>query len=124
MRSALIFIILLGMLVTSCNRRDAKLREKIVGTWPTPPSGTLTFLSDGSFHFRNEYVTTNATLKWVSDGVWDVKDGFLISTITNSVAENTTEKPTVGHVMHAKINFVDEHNLSYGTEKDGHSYHR
>jgi hypothetical protein len=123
MRSTLIFI-LLSLLATGCSSRDAKLREKIVGIWPIPPSGSLTFLSDGSFHFRNEYVTTNTTLKWVSDGIWDVKDGFLNSTITNSIAENTTEKPSVGDVMHSKINFVDEHNLSYGTEKDVHSYHR
>ena len=114
-------IILLSLLVVGCDRRDAKLRKQIYGSWN---NGIITYLPDGIWHFHNELVISNVTLKWASDGTWDVKDGFLITTITNSIAENTTEKPSVGSVSRSKINFVDEHNLAYGNEKDGASYHR
>jgi hypothetical protein len=118
------FIFTLALIATGCGHRDAKLRQQITGTWPIPPSGSIAFLADGTFHFTNSYVSTNTTLTWTSDGTWNVRDGFLITTVTNSMAENTDAKPRVGEISRAKINFVDEHNLAYGDEKHGASYHR
>ena len=108
-----IFIFALALLVAGCGGRDAKLRQQITGTWPVPPSGSMTFLAAGSFHFTNSYVSTNATLTWASDGTWDVRDGFLITTITNSIASGTDEKAQVGKTSRGKITFIDEHNLCY-----------
>jgi len=84
----------------------------------------MTFLTDGSFHFTNSYVSTNAPLTWASDGTWEVRDGFLISTITNSIGSGTDEKPQVGKTSRSKINFIDEHNLSFGDGSHGSVYHK
>lgn len=117
-------VTLLCLLLTGCNNRDAEMRAKITGNWPVRPSGSMTFLPDGSFHFTNSFVSSNGTLKWSSDGTWDVKDGFLITTMTNSTAENTTEKPAAGVAHQYKINLIDDHHFSYGTESEGSSYER
>jgi len=114
------FVFAAALLVGGCGGRDAKLRQHVVGTWPVPPSGSMTFLEDGTFHFTNSCVSTNATLTWASDGTWEVTDGFLITTVTNNIASGTDEKPQVGKISRSKITFIDEHNLCYG---DG-AYHR
>jgi len=118
------FIFALVLLVAGCGGRDAKLRQQIAGTWPVPPSGSMTFFAGGSFHFTNSYVSTKATLTWASDGAWEITDGFLITTITNSIASGTDEKPQVGKTSRSKITFIDEHNLCYGDESHGSAYHR
>gem|GEM_PF-3940998 len=63
-------------------------------------------------------------MTWTSDGTWEVRDGFLITTITNSIASGTDEKAQVGQTSRSKINFIDEHNLCYGDESHGSAYHR
>jgi len=113
--------ILLILLIVGCSRRDAKMREQICGSWD---GGVITYLPDGSWHFHNELVVSNVTLKWTSDGTWDVKDGYLISTTTNSTSENTTERSLVGRVDRFKITFLDAHNLCGTNERDGFAEHR
>jgi hypothetical protein len=130
MRFVLIFI-LVSLLVAGCSR-DAKLREQIAGKWGKfGESSEMTFDLDGSFHFRASYVSTNgilsitnATLKWASDGTWDVKDGFLICKITNSTSENTIERPSIGDISRSRITFVDAHNLCYTNQRVGMSWER
>jgi hypothetical protein len=117
-------ILAVVLIATGCDSRDAKLHRQISGTWPIRPSGSMTFFADGRFHFTNSFVYSNTTLAWASDGTWDVRHGFLITTITNSIAEGTDEKPPVGRTSRYKINFVDEHDLAYGDELHGSSYHR
>jgi len=117
-------LILLSLLAAGCGKSDAKLRLQINGAWSVLPSGSMVFYADGSFHFTNSYVSNNTMLKWASDGMWDVKDGFLIMTVTNSMAVNTDEKPLPGQTSRRKINFVDEHNLACGDQEHGASYHR
>ena len=113
--------ILLSLLVVGCGNRDAKMREQILGSWN---DGTITYLPDGSWHFKNQGVVSNVTLKWASDGTWDVKDGILIITTTNSTSENTTERPLVGRIDRNTITFLDAHNLCYTNERYGFAYHR
>lgn len=42
------FFILLALIVAGCGSRDAKLHQQIAGTWPVRPSGSMTFLADGT----------------------------------------------------------------------------
>jgi hypothetical protein len=114
------FIFALALVAAGCDSRDAKLHRQVAGSWPVAPSGSMTFFPNGSFHFTNSFVVSNATLAFSSDGTWDVRDGFLITDVTNSIASGTNEKPPVGMTHRSKIYFIDEHNLSYG---DG-AYHR
>jgi len=119
MRISLIFI-LLSLMVVGCVRRDVKMREQICGSWN---GGMITYFPDGSWHFTNGGVVSNITLKWESYGTWDVKDGYLIDTITNSTSENA-EKAPVGRVSQFKITFLDAHNLCGTNERGGFSYNR
>ena len=81
----------LALVAMGCSR-DAKLHRQVAGTWPVSPSGSMTFFPDGSFHFTNSFVVSNAILTFSSDGTWDVRDGFLITTITNSIAGGVLNK--------------------------------
>ena len=114
------FIFALALVAAGCDSRDAKLHRQVAGSWPVAPSGSMMFFPDGGFHFTNSFVVSNATLAFSSDGTWDVRDGFLITTITNSIASGTDEKPQVGKTSRGKITFIDAHNLCY---TDG-VYHR
>jgi hypothetical protein len=118
------FIFMLALIATGCDSRDTKLRRQIAGTWTVPPSGSMAFFVDGRFHFTNSFVSSNTVLAWSNDGTWEVRDGFLITTITNSIASGTDEKPQIGRTSQGKINFIDEHNLCYGEERHGGAYHR
>jgi hypothetical protein len=120
MRFTIVFI-LLGLLVLGCGRRDAKMREQIYGSWN---GGMITYFPDGSWHFHNELVVSNVTLKWTSDGTWGVKDGYLVGKTTNSTSENTTERPPVGPVDRFKITLLDAHNLWYTNERGYFTQHR
>lgn len=118
------FIFALALIATGCDGRDAKLHHQIVGTWTVEPSGSITFFPDGSFHFTNSFLINSNLLAFSSDGAWSVRDGFMITTTTNSMAFGTDENPPVGKISRRKINFIDEHNLCYGDEHDGAAYHR
>lgn len=118
------FIFALALIGAGCYSRDAKLHRQVAGMWPVPPSGSITFFKDGRFHFTNSLVSSNTLFAWSSDGTWDVKDGFLITTITNSTTSGTDEKRMVGTTTRSRINFIDEHNLFYGHETNGSAYHR
>jgi hypothetical protein len=100
------------------------MHEQVTGTWPVAPSGSMTFFPDGSFHFTNSFAVSNTMLAFCSDGTWNVRDGFLITTVTNSIAKGTDEKPQIGMTSRGKINLIDEHNLCYGDESSGIAYHR
>jgi hypothetical protein len=116
------FIFALALIATGCGGRDAKLRQQIVGTWSVTPSERITFLADGSYHDTHSQVDTTEILAF--DGPWTIRDGFLIMTITNSIATNPYEKLTIGQTYRHKIRFVDEHNLDFGDGKRGASFHR
>jgi hypothetical protein len=118
------FIFALALIATGCDSRDAKLHRQIAGVWSVRPSGSMIFFADGSYHFTNSFVAWNNTLAFSSDGTWDVRDGFLVTTVTNSIASGTDEKPPVGMTRRDKINFVDEHDLGYGDKLHGASLHR
>ena len=125
MRFALTFI-LLGLLLTGCRSPDAKLSQRLLGTWTQPagilpvasdggfiswepdPSGSITFLSDGSF--SSCYGSgKNDSFR----GTWVVKGGMLVMIFTD---EDGSVIPSIsGH--NRKIIRVDEHQLVFDNEK-------
>jgi hypothetical protein len=102
------FISLLGLVVlgAGCQTGDVALRHRVVGTWHIE-TATVSYHPDGSFQFENSALP----FQWRNGGTWSVKQGNLITVVTNSTAENTAIKVPVGRVGRGKITFVDTHQL-------------
>jgi hypothetical protein len=100
---------------------DAELREKVAGTWivdsQSPKGisikGTVTILADKRFISRATVTIGDQKQEIGYEGRWEVKDGFLIETITKS---NTKMAP-VGDTTRDKIIRVNNEELVYQTEQ-------
>jgi len=96
---------------------DAKLTQKIAGTWTRgpfswtePPLFSRTYLPDGSFTTSIGHSNALVTYK----GTWLVKDQVLVMTITNAQGMgNHGAWSTVGHVDSDKIIYLDDHQFTY-----------
>jgi hypothetical protein len=99
---------------------DTGIRQKIVGTWivdshsPTGSSmkGTVTILSDGSLVAKLTIIRKNGEEDFGYEGTWQVKEGFLIETVTSSHSRLTV----TGHVTRDKIIRLDAHELVFQME--------
>jgi hypothetical protein len=99
---------------------DTGIRQKIVGTWivdshsPSGSSmkGTVIILSDGSLVAKVTIIRKNSEEDFEYEGTWQVKDGFLIETVTRSHSRLAVK----GHVTRDKIIRLDTHELAYQTE--------
>jgi predicted RNA-binding protein with PUA domain len=112
-RNALIFVVL-SLVFTSCDRRDAQLRQQIAGTWYLSSGvirGVIVFVSDGSASSH----LTNGTEELAFQMTWKVKDGIIISTDTRASARNTTNWIAVGDVTRSEVIHVDDHQLVYSS---------
>ena len=112
-RNALIFVVL-SLVFTSCDRRDAQLRQQIAGTWYLSSGvirGVIVFVSDGSASSH----LTNGTEELAFQMTWKVKDGIIISTDTRASARNTTNWIAVGDITRLKVIHVDDHQLVYSS---------
>jgi hypothetical protein len=107
MRYTFVFVAL-SLLLTACSRRDAKLAKQISGSWDSGADDAMAMSSDGSF---SETFFHGGRTNFFA-GTWQVKDGFLVFTITNVSA--TEPHAPVGSVRRFKIDHVDDHELVYG----------
>lgn len=106
--------------------RDAGLQETIVGTWRTTDaskqdSGEIIILEDGSFRSRWR---PNPTNEWSYAGAWDIKDGFLICTITNSIVTGAKSSEPIGAVDRFKITQLDNAHLTFSNGDYTNSFDR
>ena len=108
MRFTLTFV-LLSLLFIGCSRRDAKLREQITGTWTRDGKFEMRLLADGSF--VSYWALSNKSLTY--QGTWKIQDGSMVSTLTNCIAEGTTNFERVGSVDHFAIIRADLTDLVY-----------
>ena len=106
MKKSIVFILVLSAILTGCSRRDAKLTKAVIGDWTSGIRETV-WKPDGSFTASYHYARGTVTFT----GTWQIKDGVLISTITNAVGPEP--HVAVGTVGRAKITAVDAHTLVY-----------
>ena len=104
-------LLFLGLLLTGCGRHDAQLQKAIAGCWSRGLFFKMTLSPDGSF--VSDCTHTNGLTYLTYQGTWSVRDGQLISTITNCIAQDTTNFEAVGSVDRSKIVQADDSNLVY-----------
>jgi hypothetical protein len=93
-------------ILTACSRRDTKLAHAVSGGW-THGSHEITMSPDGSF--SETFHPPKGTLTYA--GIWQIKDGILIFTITNVSGPEPHE--AVGSVDRGEILSVDSNHLVY-----------
>lgn len=81
----MVLISLIATILAACStkRNEAKVREKLLGTWRADwdASRTLENRADGSFVTKFTIDRTNAV---TIEGEWRVQGGFIVGTMTNS----------------------------------------
>jgi hypothetical protein len=112
-------IVLLSLLVTACDRRDAELQHRLVGAWARIDCGVMTLTADGNSHAKWTNFLAKPVTDWAYDGTWGVKGGIVISVITNATAHNTTNLVAVGSVERWSIVRLESNQLVL--EADGHT---
>jgi hypothetical protein len=121
--------LILSLLMVSCRPDDSRLKEQIVGTW-TPENSdgfylfVITLNSDGSFQSKAKTSSTNPAKEWNYAGSWQLKDGILLSTITNSSGQNTTNLEAVGTIERWRIAVLDDSNLKLEGQAQTNSFKR
>jgi hypothetical protein len=107
------FVILaLGLLLTACNRHDASFTSQIIGAWPSRGddwTNTTVYNPDGSFLIMKQKPNESQ----VSSGIWQIKDGFLTMTFTNSSITN--HNSPIGMALRYHIVHLDSHELQMET---------
>ena len=108
---------------------DEEIRQKLPGTYlvkvdyPGGNSrGTTTFTPQGGLFTKLALTRSNETRNVFYEGYWQVQDGFLFTTVTNT--DNTEVRAAVGHTNQLKIVSLDEHELVYQTRKSSPIYLR
>jgi len=99
---------------------DDEIRQSVIGSWMVDtrltngPSieGEVVIISDGSFVSKATLIVGEKRQKDGYEGTWQVKNGFLIETITNS----ESKFHLVGKITRDIIIHVDKLEMSYQTE--------
>jgi hypothetical protein len=72
--------LVLAMIMTGCDQREAALRRKIIGNWElTNTTGRVTISPDGTIISRFSI----GTQIWVYEGTWRLRDGQIEMTTTS-----------------------------------------
>jgi hypothetical protein len=126
-RAQRIFALLASaFILAACNRHnsastpsaDARIQQKIVGSWGMEISnveGMLTLQPNGSF--SGYWSNTVRPKGWRSEGEWKIAEGAIVSKITSKTAWNFTLSGPTGAVDSVKILSLTDDELV--TEVDG-----
>jgi hypothetical protein len=114
---------LLCLLLTGCDLRDARLREKLVGTWvlgdsDVGRSGVMVIRSYGSMYSDFTHGSGPSAKEVVFQGTWIVKDGYFLLTATNIINPDSIKVEPVGTTERAKIVKLDGTTLEILYERD------
>ena len=109
MKFAFLFASLL--LLTGCSP-DTKLRDQITGTWAREDTYQTTLAADGSF--ISQWTLPTKTL--IYQGTWKIQDGGVVSTVTNCIAQGTTNFQAVGSVDRWVIVRLDRSDLVWSND--------
>src|SRR5579871_6461675 len=108
-------------LTNAPSRTDAEITRNLVGSWKvdvTFPSGTtgkgsVSLAKDGTFTSEGTFAQGDGHISIGYAGTWQVENGVLIETVTNSSHSNL---PPVGLVTRDRILRVDNRKFVFKTE--------
>jgi hypothetical protein len=88
---------------------DEQIRHKILGTWilDDDHAKTIEHKPDGSF-------VTHEGTELTAEGTWQVKDGFIVATMTNASSPND-----ILEVESNKVVSIDDYNVVVVTSQGG-----
>ena len=122
-------LFLLTVTLAACQRRDvssmsptdAKLREKLLGTWtwggePEGSAGVNTLAPDGKFVSSSTNRWSSGSREFAYEGTWQVKDGILHLTYTKT---SEPKDMPVGRIERYKIIRIDAEELADCQMLDG-----
>ena len=81
------------LLLVACHR-ETELREQVTGTWVPDNTFDMTLAADGSLISRWTLPAKSVEYQ----GTWKIQSGKVVSTITNCIAQGTTNVQPVGTV--------------------------
>lgn len=102
-----ILFLALSVWLTSCERRDSKLAQQVVGTW-TKEDGEMSFGANGTFHSQWR-ASSNRSVDYF--GTWKLNNGNLLCATTNVASHGLEAKPLTGAVDTFKIVQLDASRL-------------
>jgi hypothetical protein len=94
------------LLFAGCSR-DTKVRDQIAGTWVRDDTFEVRLAADGSFISQWIQPTKSVTFQ----GMWRVHNGDVVTTLTNCIAQGTTNFQAVGSVDRWVIVRLDRSDL-------------
>ena len=103
-------VVALGLLLTACSRHDSQPSLRITGTDKYEATGAgveMAISPDGSWFTRNTAAGHTNTYS----GTWQIEDGFLVMTLTNS--PNPNHPASAEDIVRFKIVHLDKHQLIY-----------
>ena len=120
MRYNILAVATIQLLLCGCNRtpNDAEIQRLLVGTWSLDQdtSKTLQNKPDGSYIVHLARGSSNVVLK----GIWQVRAGFVVATLTNAPSWFGAQDPGARHRAESnKVVSVDEHKLVFLRSQDG-----
>ena len=136
MKFALSFLAL-AVLLGGCSKgvelkrpsSDDEIRQKLPGTYLVKldyasggNKGTTTFTPEGGLFTKLALTRSNETRNVTYEGYWQVQDGILLTTITNT--DNTEVRAVIGRTNRLKIVSLDGHELVFQTQVSGLTYLR
>ncbi len=95
---------------------DARLRNRLTGTWAIEGRGATTLSLDGTFSSRWTNAHATPVAFWEYDGVWTVTGGVCVTTITNSQSWGTTNRVAEGKTDVLRILALDEREVVWESE--------
>jgi hypothetical protein len=109
-------------LLFGCNStpNDATIQRLLVGTWRLDQelSKTIQNKPDGSYMVQLARGGSNV----VVEGIWQVKAGFIIATMTNAPSWYGPQDPVARHRAESnKVVSIDKHKVVFLSSQDGTS---
>jgi hypothetical protein len=120
MRNDTLVITICILLQCGCSRTpsDADIQRLLVGTWHLDQerSKTVQNKPDGSYILQLAQGGSNL----VVEGTWQVKAGFVISTMTNAPSRYGPQDPVARRYAESnKVVSIDEHQMTLLSSQDG-----
>lgn len=108
---------------------DEEIRQKLPGTYLVKvdyvnggTKGETTFTPEGGLFTKLALTRSNETRNVFYEGHWQVRDGVLLTTVTNT--DNAETRALLGHTNQLKVVSLDQRELVYETRKSGLTYLR